>query len=391
MATSFQDALASSFTFAPPPKSPLARYRLLSPTAGVRVSPLCLGGANFGDEWQGLMGEMTQAQCFEILDCFYDNGGNFVDTANAYQKGQSEKWVGEWMKRRGNREEMFISTKYSNNFRVGHGDKEAMASFIGNGTKSLHTSVAASLGKLQTEYIDLLFVHWYDYATSIPEVIQSLNVLVSAGKVLYLGISDAPAWVVTKANQYARDHGFRGFSVYQGEWSAASRDFEREIIPMCREEGMGIMPWGALGGGTFKTDEQRRAAAERKGERISVPVEEKHVKVSRVLERVAERKGTVLTSVALAYVMHKAPYVFPVVGGRKVEYLKMNIEALKVRLEEDDIKEIEGAVEFDLGWPGKMMYGEKLPENMQDFWLMYTAGWFDNVPVVKPIVPAKEE
>ncbi|KAK0672700.1 putative oxidoreductase [Cercophora samala] len=390
MPPTFEEVLASTFTLAPPPKGPLARYRLLSPTAGVRVSPLCLGGLNIGDEWKALMGEMTQPQAFSLLDFYYDAGGNFIDTANAYQKEQSEKWIGEWMAKRGIRDQMFISTKYSNNFRAGHGETEVMAGFIGNGTKSLHTSVHASLQKLQTEYIDLLFVHWYDYATSIPELMQSLNVLVSAGKVLYLGISDAPAWVVTKANQYARDHALRGFSVYQGEWSAASRDFERDIIPMCREEGMGIMPWGALGGGNFKTEEQRRVAEQNAGERVLAPRDEKHVKVSKALEKVAERKGTSMTSVALAYVMQKTPYVFPVVGGRKIEHLKQNIEALKVRLEREDFEEIEGAAEFDLGWPNKLQFGGKMPENPQDFWLMYTAGWFDNVPVVKAIVPAKE-
>ena len=101
-------------------------------------------------------------------------------------------------------------------------------------------SVNASLKKLQTDYIDLLYVHWWDFSSSIPELMQSLNNLVVQGKVLYLGISDTPAWVVSKANQYARDHGFRQFCVYQGQWSAALRDFEREIIPMCRDEGVSL-------------------------------------------------------------------------------------------------------------------------------------------------------
>lgn len=115
------------------------------------------------------------------------------------------------------------------------------ANFTGNGTKSMHTSVAASLKKLQTDYIDLLYVHWWDFSASIPELMQSLNHLVVQGKVLYLGVSDTPAWVVSKANQYARDHGLRQFCVYQGRWSAASRDFEREIIPMCRDEGVSAL------------------------------------------------------------------------------------------------------------------------------------------------------
>lgn len=138
---------------------------------------------------------------------------------------------------------------------------------------------------------------------------QSLNQLVLAGKVLYLGASDLPAWVVSKSNEYARAHGLRQFSVYQGRWSAAERDFEREIIPMCQAEGMGFAPWGALGGGKFKTDEQRKAAEGRSTQFTGTP--ENSVKVSKVLESIAKKKDTLLTSVALAYVMHKAPYTFP--------------------------------------------------------------------------------
>ncbi|KAJ4149405.1 hypothetical protein NW754_000845 [Fusarium falciforme] len=244
-------------------------------------------------------------------------GGNFLDTANNYHFQESEKWLGEWMKKRGVRDEMVVATKYTTNFRSGPKGTNVMANFTGNGTKSLVTSVNNSLKNLQTDYIDLLYVHWWDYSTSIPELMQSLNQLVVSGKVLYLGISDTPAWVVSKANEYARNNGLRQFSVYQGRWSAASRDFEREIIPMCRAEGMGIAPWGALGGGKFKTEEQRKAQEGRK-----VEASQGEIKTSQVLESIADRKNSLITSVALAYVMHKTPYVFPIVGGRKVEHLR---------------------------------------------------------------------
>lgn len=158
---------------------------------------------------------------------------------------------------------------------------------------------------------------------SIPEIMQSLNHLVSTRKVLYLGISDTPAWVVVKCNDYARQHGLRQFSVYQGKWSAAERDFERDIIPMCMDEGMSLAPWGALGGGYFKPKEQWG----KDGGRNLPQYRAKDIEgVSEVLEKVAKRKGTIMTSVALAYVMHKSPYVFPICGGRKVEHLKGNIE-----------------------------------------------------------------
>ncbi|TLD26696.1 hypothetical protein PspLS_04956 [Pyricularia sp. CBS 133598] len=386
---------------APPAKSPLGRYRLLSPTAGVRVSPLCLGAMNFGNGWKEHMGACDQQQTEEILDYFYSQEnqpwvdekanlhvflGNFIDTANNYQFEESETWIGEWMKKRGVRDQMVIATKYTTNYRSGPaGQGSIMANYTGNSTKSLRSSIDASLKKLQTEYIDLLYVHWWDYSTSIPELMQSLNQLVAAGKVLYLGISDAPAWVVSKANEYARNHGLRQFSVYQGKWSAASRDFERDIIPMAKDEGMALAPWGALGSGNFKTEEQRKST---EGRRFR-PATEADIKISQVLETMAKRKGSIITSVALAYVMHKSPYVFPIVGGRTVDHLKQNIEALALELTSEEIAEIEGAVPFDLGFPHVMLWGEKAPENRQQVWLVNMGGQFDYVPEPKPIPASK--
>lgn len=369
---------------APPPKSPLGHYRLLSPSAAVRVSPLCLGTMNFGNAWKDYMGECDQSTTEAILDFFYEQGGNFLDTANNYHFQESEKWLGEWMKKRGVRDEMVVATKYTTNFRSGPKGTNVMANFTGNGTKSLVTSVNNSLKNLQTDYIDLLYVHWWDYSTSIPELMQSLNQLVISGKVLYLGISDTPAWVVSKANEYARNNGLRQFSVYQGRWSAASRDFEREIIPMCRAEGMGIAPWGALGGGKFKTEEQRKAQEGRK-----VEASQGEIKTSQVLESIADRKNSLITSVALAYVMHKTPYVFPIVGGRKVEHLRGNIEALTLELTEEDINEIDSAVEFDPGFPHNFLHRPGQVIGGQDVWLLKMGGTFDNVPTPKPISPAK--
>lgn len=330
------------------------------------------------------MGACDQQTTEGILDFFYEQGGNFIDTANNYQFQESEKWIGEWMHKRGNRDQMVIATKYTTNYLAGPNAPPIMANFSGNGSKSLHVSVAASLKKLQTDYIDLLWVHWWDYSTSIPELMQSLNNLVVNGKVLYLGASDTPAWIVSKANEYARNHGLRPFSVYQGRWSAAGRDFERDIIPMCKEEGMGICPWGALGGGKFKSEEQRKSTEGR-----NVELTENDIKVSQALEKVAGRLNTAITSVALAYVMHKAPFVFPIVGGRKVDHLKGNIEALTLELSKDDIKEIESAVPFDLGFPHTMLWGQEVPEHPQQVSLLRMAGTFDYVPERQPIAPTK--
>lgn len=139
--------------------------------------------------------------------------------------------------------------------------------------------------------------------------------------------------------------------MYQGKWSAENRDFERDIIPMCIEEGMGLAPWGALGGGHFKSDEQRKAQDGRKMGEVS----EAAIKISKVLERIGKSKNAEITSVALAYVMHKTPYVYPIVGGRKLEHLKGNIEGLSLELTPEEIEEIEGANKFDIGFPLNMI------------------------------------
>jgi len=336
------------------------------------------------------MGECNKETSFEILDYFHINGGNFIDTANNYQDEESETWLGEWMAARGIRDQMVIATKYTTGYTVykGHDKDIVHTNFGGNGTKSLHVSVQASMKKLQTDYIDLLYVHWWDFTTSIEELMTSLNHLVTAGKVLYLGISDTPAWIVSKANQYARDHGLRPFSVYQGRWNAAIRDFERDIIPMCKDEGMALAPWGALGGGHFKSAEARKTS---EGRKTFDPTTGRMIKVTDALEKIAKEKGTLITSVALAYVMQKSPYVFPIVGGRKVEHLKGNIEALGLELSDEDIEAIEGSVDFDYGFPtsflGTYKKGADCP---RDVWLSYGRGNFDYLENLKPIKPAKE-
>ncbi|KIN03200.1 hypothetical protein OIDMADRAFT_160769 [Oidiodendron maius Zn] len=377
----------------PTPKSALGFHRLLAPNTSVRVSPLCLGGMNFGEGWKDFMGECNQETAERILDLFSQNGGNFIDTANHYQKGDSEQLIGNWMKKRGNRDRMIIATKYTTPYSESFGDKELIINTGGNGSKSLHTSLEASLKKIQTSYIDLafsqfctpklssfLYVHWWDFTCSIPEMMQSLNSVVTSGKVLYLGISNTPAWVVSKANQYTRDHGFRQFSVYQGKWSAACRDLERDIIPMCISEGMGLAPWGVLGSGAFKSEEQRNS---REGRKID-EVPESAIEASKVLERIAQKKHTAITSIALASVIHKTPYVFPIVGGRKIEHLEGNIAALSLGLSQEEIEEIEGAVPFDIGYPMNF-----LGRNEHESLLNKIGGHYEYVGHLKPIPPHK--
>jgi aryl-alcohol dehydrogenase-like predicted oxidoreductase len=348
----------AAFQPAEPPKTPLAIYRTLSSRAGVRVSSLCLGAMSLGDAWTDMLGSCTKEETFALLDAFYAAGGNFIDTANNYQDEQSESWIGEWMEAKGNRDELVLATKFTTNYKsyATKGTEKNATNYGGNSNKSLHLSVRDSMKKLRTSYIDILYVHWWDYTTSIEEMMQSLDALVKAREVLYLGVSDTPAWIVSKANQYARDHGLAQFVVYQGLWSVLKRDFERDIIPMCVSEGMALAPWGSIGRGKF-----RKAGDKLRSVRGETQTEEE-LKMSAALEKVADELSSQaglkegeepysLTAVALAYVLQRTPYVFPIIGGRKVSHLKDNVRGLEITLSEEQVKFLEEQVKFDVGFP----------------------------------------
>lgn len=378
-------------------KSHLARHRQLAPTASVRVSPLCLGAMTFGESHKERYGEITRDEAFAIMDHFYAHGGNFIDTANVYQDGESEMWVGEWMAARGVRDQMVIATKFTSASKP-FPDDGIHSNIGGNGTKSMRLSIEHSLKKLQTNYIDLFYLHWWDYSVSIPELMHSLNDLVSSGKVHYLGISDTPAWVVAKANQYARCNGLRQFAVYQGMWNAAMRDFERDIIPMARDEGMALCPYGVLNQGRFQTEEVFRQREQHNPGRNFIPTKPLDKQVSKVLEDISKEKGVPLLSIALAYVLQKTPYVFPIVGGRKVEHIKGNIEALSVSLTEEEVAKVESAYDFDHGFPHTFLSGTlfqadakpKIADKPDDVWLTKSLGNFDWVQAPSALRPAQQ-
>lgn len=375
----------------------LFRHRQLAPSASVRVSPLCLGAMTFGDSHSERYGVCPKDEAFAIMDHFYSEGGNFIDTANIYRDGESEEWVGEWMVSRRNRDEIVLATKFTSGW-MAHKPEHLQSNYIGTGSKSMKLSVEASLKKLQTTYIDLLYVHWWDYTTEIPELMHSLNDLVVSGKVLYLGISDTPAWIVSQANQYARDHGLRPFVVYQGMWNAGMRDFERDIIPMARQQGMGLIPYGVLGQGRFQTKEayEERAKSGEGRNLISLSDHDKHV--SSVLEEVATAKSCELLQVALAYVQQRVPYVFPLVGQRKVSHLKGSIGGLAVSLTEDDVARIESSYHFDHGFPHNFLSGTlfkpedkpKQADGPGDVWLTTTQSgnqpfdWVEDSKAIRP-------
>ncbi|KAL4773872.1 sterigmatocystin biosynthesis dehydrogenase stcV [Aspergillus nidulans var. acristatus] len=312
----------------------------------------------FGTANSERYGHCTKDDAFSVLDAFYSKGGNFIDTAN-------------------NRDEIVLATKYSSPWQTQYSSK-LQSNYGGNNVKSMKLALEASLKRLRTNYVDLYYVHWWDYSTSMSELMHALNELVSSGKVLYLGISDTPAWVVSKANEYARQKGLRQFVVYQGMWNATMRDFERDIIPMCREEGM---------------EEGFREREKHNEGRNFIATSQRDKDVSRVLEKIAKRKKVDLLHVALEYVMDKAPYVFPIVGARKVSHIEGSIAGIGATISEEEIAEIESVYEFDFGFPHSFLSGTLLispsrgADQPGDCWMIKQLGNFDWVEKPKAIRP----
>ncbi|KAH8687038.1 NADP-dependent oxidoreductase domain-containing protein [Ilyonectria robusta] len=382
--------------FQPPPKpgSLLGYHRILSPNAAVKVSPLCLGGISIGSSWSSIFGKNDDPN--ELLDTYFALGGNFIDTSNVYNSEDSEKLIGDWLELRGTRDQMVIATKYTAGFRSYNRANEPLQSnFTGNSVKSMHISVRESLKKLKTDYIDILYVHWWDFGTSVEEVMRGLHAHVMAKEVLYLGISDTPAWVVVKANAYARANGLTPFSVYQGRWNAAYRDMEAELIPMCEDQGMAIMPWAALGGGQLLSAKQRDQVARdpeiRKGHEAPPDVA-----VCDALEKIAKEKNTTLQAIALAYLFHQSTYVFPIVGVNTVEHIRAMPDALRVQLTKEDVDAIHEASSFDPGFPMSFFYSYTSPQKY-DLGLTLShnqqyqmAAWVDAPPKPLPYRPHSE-
>jgi aryl-alcohol dehydrogenase-like predicted oxidoreductase len=364
------------------PETPLGWHRILSPNAGVKVSPIALGGISLGNSWSELFGKNEDP--FALLDTYFSMGGNFIDTANTYCSGESEQLIGEWMESRGNRDQMVIATKYTSGYKNHDESIKFHTNFAGNSAKSLHVSIRDSLKKLRTDYIDIFYVHWWDFATSVEEIMTHLHSYVMSHNILYLGASDLPAWVVVKANAYARSHGLTPFSVYEGRWNAAYRDMEAELIPMCEDQGMAIVPWAALGGGQLMSAAQRTEAAKTPGSRQAAYSQSAgDIAVCDAIEKISDKRKCSFQAVALAYLFAQSTYVFPIVGVQKVEHVKAMTDALRIKLSDEEVKEIQAAksfrpqfpTDFHFQYTGGQDYSTKLTAaNVQQYQMW---AWFD--------------
>ena len=324
--------------------TPIMKYRLLG-KSGLRVSEASLGTMTFGDEW-GWGSPKAEAQ--KIYETYREAGGNFIDTANFYTNGTSEKFVGEFI--RGHRESVVLATKYS--IAAPGSDLNA----AGNHRKSMMQAVEASLKRLQTDYIDLYWVHVWDGITPVEEVMRGLDDLVRAGKILYVGISDAPAWWIAQANTLAELRGWTQFIGLQIEYSLMERTVERELVSMAKALNLGVVAWSPLAGGVLSGKYHGEGKAD--GGRMTheaakdfLPEEERAARIIPALKAVSEQTGRSMAQVALAWLSHQTVPVIPIIGARKVSQLQDNLASLDLELSAEQLKSLDGASRIEPGFP----------------------------------------
>jgi aryl-alcohol dehydrogenase-like predicted oxidoreductase len=308
----------------------LATYHALG-RSGLRVSPLCLGTMTFGTEWGWGSAESTARA---IFDRFLDAGGNFVDTADGYTNGTSETLIGKFTKSAGNRNSIVLATKYT--FNVRPGDPNAG----GNGRKHVMEAVDASLRRLQTDYIDLYWLHAWDTITPVDEVVHSLDALVRSGKVRYIGLSDTPAWYLARAQTIAELRGLERICALQLEYSLVERNIEREHVPAALELGMGICPWSPLGSGLLtgkytsmkdvpKTEGRLGAITKSGNPGFEKLMTQENFDIAAELAKVAREIERTPAQVALNWITKRPGVASTIIGATKMTQLEDNLAALE--------------------------------------------------------------
>jgi aryl-alcohol dehydrogenase-like predicted oxidoreductase len=318
--------------------------------SGLRVSPYCLGAMTFGEEWGFGSDEATSRQ---IMDHFIEKGGNFIDTANTYNRGHSERIVGDHIGRDpAKRDRVVIATKFSANMHSGDPNGG------GANRKSIVAACEASLKRLQTDYIDLYWQHWEDPFTPVDETMRALNDLVASGKVRYVGFSDTPAWKVAQAQVTAQFRGWAPLIALQIEYSLLERTVEGDLIPMAQEMGLGVTPWSPLRSGVLSGKYSRdNMKAESKGREAWVArnVNEHTFSVLDALNEVARKRDTTAARVALAWLRQRPGVTSTIIGARTMKQLNENLTALALELTPADIQVLDKASKPKLNFPADFL------------------------------------
>jgi aryl-alcohol dehydrogenase-like predicted oxidoreductase len=326
------------------------KYKLLG-KSGLKVSELCLGTMGFGtDNGWGADKEPS----FRILEAFADAGGNFLDTANRYQNGTSEKIIGEFLLQQ-DRDYWVVATKYSLQ------DNTTNPNASGNNRKNLLRSVEGSLKRLQTGFIDVLYLHIWDWLTPVDEVLRGLDDLVRQGKVNYIAISDTPAWIVAKANTLAELLGWSQFVALQVEYSLLQRTPERDLIPMAKHFGLTVTPWAPIAGGALTGKYLRGDYGRIKdgSKRLS----ENSVRITKEVIAIAEEIGAAPSQVALKWTMQQGFSSIPIVGATKLEQLQENLQTVDIALSQAHLDRLNSVSKIDLGFPGEFYQEDGVRKN----------------------------
>jgi aryl-alcohol dehydrogenase-like predicted oxidoreductase len=327
------------------------KYKLLG-RSGLKVSELCLGTMGFGTEagWGA-----DRNTSFAIMDAYANAGGNFLDTANIYKLGTSEKIIGDYISNH-DRDHFVVATKYTLK------DNITNPNASGNNRKNMMRSVEASLKRLNTDYIDLFYLHIWDDITPIDEVLRGMDDLVKQGKINYVAISDTPAWVVAQGNTMAELMGWSRFVALQVEYSLIARTPERELIPMAKHFGMTVTPWAPLGGGVltgkYLRGEQGRIKPESKR------LNDRAVAITKTVVEIANELGTSPGNVALKWTMQQGFSSIPIVGATKLSQLEDNLKTVDVTLSGEQLKRLDEASAIELGFPGEFFREEGVRTNV---------------------------
>lgn len=320
------------------------KYRLFG-KSGLRVSEIALGTMTIGNAW-GWGSEKEVA--LEILKKYSDLGGNFIDTACNYQDTQSEKIIGEFLK--GDRDRYVVATKYTLHDHRYLQDPNAG----GNHRKNLLRTVRDSLERLQTDYIDVLYLHVWDGTTGLYEIMRTLNDLVSSTKVNYIAISDTPAWIAARANTIAELRGWEPFSGFQFQYSLINREPEREIIPFCNQTDVAMTSWGTLGSGLLTGKYTRNESSSGRLNRNSeIPAE--RLALAKEVDSIADELGVTSAQTAIRWVMQQGGVQIPIVGATSPNQLEDSLQATDIELTEESLKRLGSVVKFSDGFPVSMI------------------------------------
>ncbi|MFQ5510700.1 MAG: aldo/keto reductase [Candidatus Krumholzibacteriia bacterium] len=333
------------------------KYRLLG-RSGLRVSELALGAMTFGEEW-GWGASRDESR--KMFEAFAEAGGNFIDTANRYTEGTSEKYVGEFVK--SDREHFVVATKYTLFTRRDD------PNFSGNHRKNMVQALDASLKRLGTQYVDLYWVHAWDFTTAVDEVMRALDDIVRAGKALHIGVSDTPAWIVSRANTLAELRGWSRFVGLQVRYSLVDRTVEADLLPMARAYDMAVTPWSVLAAGVLSGKYNAKNPPQKGRAREGAATVDRNLEIARTVVDVAAKIGCSPAQVAISWVRQQPGIVIPLVGARNLAQLEDNLGALEVTLDPAQLERLDEVSRVDLGFPHNFL-GQ---EHIRDF--VYGGTW----------------